>query len=44
MQVTISIGLTAFRPGEADAEPLMTRGDEAHYAAKEGGRNLVVTL
>ena len=44
VQVTISMGLTAFRPGEDDAERLMARCDEALYAAKEGGRNRVVTL
>ncbi len=43
VQVTVSIGLTAFRPGEDDAERLMARADEALYAAKEGGRNRVVT-
>ncbi len=43
VQVTISIGLTLFRPGEDTVEQLMARGDEALYAAKEGGRNRVVT-
>lgn len=39
--VTISVGVTQFKPGE-DLEQLMSQADKAMYDAKKGGRNLVV--
>ena len=41
-QVTMSIGIARFRPGESAAE-LVHRADEALYRAKAQGRNRVVT-
>jgi diguanylate cyclase (GGDEF)-like protein len=41
VRLTISIGLTQFRKGE-DLEQMLARVDKALYAAKHGGRNLVV--
>ena len=40
-RLTISIGVTQFKPGE-DLEQLMSHADKAMYDAKKGGRNLVV--
>ncbi len=40
--VTVSIGLSAFAPGETDAGPLLGRADRALYRAKDQGRNRVV--
>jgi len=40
-RVTISVGVTQFKPGE-DLEQLMSHADKALYDAKKGGRNLVV--
>jgi diguanylate cyclase (GGDEF)-like protein len=40
--VTVSIGVGELRPGE-DAKDWLKRIDEALYAAKEGGRNRVVS-
>ena len=42
LRITVSIGLTDFRPGESSAA-LAQRADEALYAAKAQGRNRVVT-
>lgn len=39
-QVTVSIGIAEYRPGESIAN-LVERADEALYAAKRGGRNRV---
>ena len=41
-QVTLSIGAALYRPGEALGD-FVARADKALYAAKEGGRNRVVT-
>src|SRR5437868_9108355 len=41
--VTISIGVAITAPGEDTLEGLLKRADEALYAAKNGGRNRVVT-
>ena len=42
MPVTVSIGVTAYRPGDSAVE-LYLRADKALYAAKAGGRNRVVS-
>ena len=44
MQVTISLGLSTYRPGQDDAEALMARADAALYASKENGRNQVTVV
>jgi diguanylate cyclase len=41
-QVTLSVGVARYRPGETAAE-LVHRADEAMYRAKAQGRNCVVT-
>ncbi|MCT0225220.1 GGDEF domain-containing protein [Synechococcus sp. CS-1328] len=41
VQVTISLGLSTYRPDQDDAEALMARADAALYASKENGRNQV---
>ncbi|HLD14490.1 MAG TPA: GGDEF domain-containing protein [Burkholderiales bacterium] len=41
LKLTISLGITQARKGE-DLEQLLARVDQALYAAKNGGRNLVV--
>lgn len=41
-RVTVSIGVAQYRPsGGDDAEQLLSRADQALYAAKHGGRNRV---
>ncbi len=39
--LTVSVGLAAFQPSDANVEQLIKRADEAVYAAKRGGRNRV---
>jgi len=39
---TVSIGVSALRPGEESVSALLARADEALYRAKNGGRNRVV--
>src|SRR3989338_11504619 len=41
LKLTVSLGITQVRKGE-DLEQLLARVDQALYAAKNGGRNLVV--
>ena len=41
LKITVSLGITQARKGE-DLEQLLARVDQALYAAKHGGRNLVV--
>ncbi|MBI3571522.1 MAG: GGDEF domain-containing protein [Gammaproteobacteria bacterium] len=41
LKLTVSLGITQARKGE-DMEQLLARVDQALYAAKNGGRNLVV--
>ncbi|MQX37858.1 GGDEF domain-containing protein [Roseospira navarrensis] len=40
--MTVSIGLTAPRPGDAALTDILTRADEALYEAKNTGRNRIV--
>lgn len=40
---TVSIGVSALRPGEQAVSALLARADEALYRAKNGGRNRVVS-
>jgi diguanylate cyclase (GGDEF)-like protein len=41
MTMTVSIGVAVSRPGGFDTDDLVSRADEALYAAKAGGRNTV---
>jgi len=43
VHITVSIGLTFFKEGD-DISTISKRSDEALYAAKESGRNCVVSL
>jgi diguanylate cyclase (GGDEF)-like protein len=40
--MTVSIGVAAWQPDEADFGTLVRRADQAMYAAKRGGRNRVI--
>ncbi|CAK0746835.1 membrane hypothetical protein [Gammaproteobacteria bacterium] len=42
IQVTVSIGVTHFYPGDTDANQVFQRADRALYSAKENGRNRLV--
>ena len=39
--LTISIGVTEIKPGDASTDDALTRADRALYRAKECGRNRV---
>jgi diguanylate cyclase (GGDEF)-like protein len=41
LQMTVSVGLAAARPGDAQWEDVLRRADEAMYHAKRHGRNRV---
>ncbi|GHA95282.1 sensor domain-containing diguanylate cyclase [Modicisalibacter luteus] len=41
-QVTLSLGVTSFLPGDQDIDSLMQRADHASYRAKAEGRNRTV--
>ncbi|MTI45654.1 diguanylate cyclase [Roseibium hamelinense] len=41
-RITISIGISIYRPGDS-THSIVARADEAMYAAKHGGRNMVKT-
>lgn len=43
IKLTVSIGLVSFNGGEETQESLLKRADKLLYAAKNGGRNLLVT-
>jgi diguanylate cyclase (GGDEF)-like protein len=44
LSVTISIGVTSFRPDIADAKSLIGEADRALYASKQGGRDRVTAF
>ena len=41
-RITMSMGLTVYRPGDT-VQAMLTRADQALYAAKDAGRNRVQT-
>ncbi|HEX4636577.1 MAG TPA: diguanylate cyclase, partial [Rhizomicrobium sp.] len=42
LNITISIGIAGLEDGDASAEALLRRADQALYRAKRSGRNKVV--
>jgi diguanylate cyclase (GGDEF)-like protein len=44
LSVTISIGVTSFRPEVADSATLIGEADRALYASKQGGRDRVTAF
>ena len=41
LSVTVSVGVAALEPGDAEVEDLLARADASIYRAKEGGRDRV---
>jgi len=44
LSITVSIGVTALRPGTPDGKALLGEADQALYASKRGGRNRVTVF
>ena len=44
LSVTVSIGVTSFRPDVADAKSLIGEADQALYRSKQGGRDRVTAF
>ncbi|WP_157178352.1 GGDEF domain-containing protein [Terriglobus roseus] len=42
-RITVSLGITSYRGGEDTIEDMFDRADRALYAAKEAGRNCILT-
>ncbi|TDB02478.1 sensor domain-containing diguanylate cyclase [Halomonas marinisediminis] len=42
-QVTASIGISCFQPGDRNIDAVLARADAASYRAKQSGRNRVIT-
>ena len=42
IDVTVSVGVASFHPGEVELEPVIGRADAALYDAKRGGRNRAI--
>ena len=44
LTVTVSVGVTAFRPSATDVSALLGEADQALYRSKQGGRNRVTVF
>ncbi len=44
LRLSLSMGLTAYIPGDVDFNPMMKRADDALYLSKRGGRNRISVL